>query len=212
MSRVMRLGPGDRVVLFDGCGRECLAEIENAGKNSVSLRPGPWISVSREPARRIVIASALPKGDRLKFMVEKLTELGAATFIPLLSERSTVQPRSNTLEKIRRYVIEASKQCGRNQLMQVQSGSALEEVLLLPPPQANGFCCIPPGNRSLADQPLPADVEIWLMIGPEGGWSGPEMAAIDSSPWQPLGLGPSILRTETAAIASCVRALNFPEH
>src|SRR5215831_8855509 len=112
ITTVRRFGPGDRVVLFNGDGNEYAAEVVGVAKKAVTLNV---LSVA------VIVASALPKGDRADFLVEKLTELGATRFIPLLTARSVVVPKESAVEKFRRAVIEASKQSGRNRLMIVEA-------------------------------------------------------------------------------------------
>src|SRR5205823_5168547 len=117
LAVVCRIRPGDRVYLFNGDGRQYLAAVAEASKRSVRLD----IEAVEEPARelgfRLEVAAPLPKGDRGQFLIEKLTELGVIDFVPLRTARSIVHPRD--IDKLRRHVIEASKQCGRNVLMRV---------------------------------------------------------------------------------------------
>jgi 16S rRNA (uracil1498-N3)-methyltransferase len=145
----------------------------------------------------------LPKGDRAQFLVEKLTELGVARLVPLRTARSVVHPGETKQEKLRRWVIEASKQCGRNILMEVMPladwknysvGADLPQVRWLahPAPEAQRPVELP--------QPLSGN-RLAVAIGPEGGFTDEEIAAAVSSGWQMVNLGLRILRVETAAIA-----------
>jgi 16S rRNA (uracil1498-N3)-methyltransferase len=145
----------------------------------------------------------LPKGDRAQFLVEKLTELGVTTFVPLRTSRSIIQPRDAKLEKLHRYVIEASKQCGRNVLMQIAAFEDWETYCRnsdLPVLRILGH----PGG---AHTPCCAGVDVALAVGPEGGFTDEEVIHARDAGWQLLDLGPRVLRVETAAIVLATRSL-----
>src|SRR5262245_34251259 len=120
LAVVCRVHPGDPVRLFNGDGREYPARVTAVTRRSVTVDVLGVESPRRELGFRLEVAAPLPKGDRAQFLVEKLTELGAASFVPLRTQRSVVHPRETRLDKLERHVIEASKQCGRNVLMEVQ--------------------------------------------------------------------------------------------
>src|SRR5437868_6295910 len=119
LAVVCRLRAGDRVYLFNGDGREYRAVIAAADKRQVVLEVEAADAPPRELPFSLEVASPLPKGDRAQFLLEKLTELGVTTFVPLRTRRSVVHPGEGKRGKLERYVIEASKQCGRNVLLQV---------------------------------------------------------------------------------------------
>ena len=116
LSAVRRFASGDRVTLFNGDAFDYPAEVVAVGKKSVSLAVLDRVAADREVGFTLVVASAVPKGDRGDYLIEKLTELGATRFVPLVTARSVVVSKS---DKLTRVVIEASKQCGRNVLMRV---------------------------------------------------------------------------------------------
>src|SRR5262245_21213795 len=120
LAAVRRFRPGDRVCLFNGDGREYPAEIVAVAKKCVELQVTGVHEPEREAGFSLEVAAPLPKGDRAQFLLEKLTELGATSFTPLQTVRSVVHPRETKLDKLQRYVIEASKQCGRNILLRVE--------------------------------------------------------------------------------------------
>jgi 16S rRNA (uracil1498-N3)-methyltransferase len=202
LATVCRLRSGDAVCLFNGDGREYPAEVVSVARKQVLLR----ILAVREPVRelgfRVEAAVALPKGDRAQFLVEKLTELGVSAFTPLQTARGVVRPREAKLEKLHRYVIESSKQCGRNCLMAVAPLTALPDLLRRPD--------LPP-HRVLAhpsdggEAPLPQkgtqNRDMIFAVGPEGGFTDEEVTLARTEGLQVRGLGPRILRIETAAIA-----------
>src|SRR4051794_31403592 len=137
LLHVMRATPGERVILFDGTGAEFIAIVEQLRRSEVELRIAERCTVDRELPFPLTVGVALPKGDRQKWLVEKLTELGVTTLVPLITERSVAQPSSGALDRLRRAVIEAAKQCGRNRLMALSTPQRwtqwLDEVEHCPP-------------------------------------------------------------------------------
>ena len=119
LAAVRRFGPGDAVVLFNGDGREYPALVVEVGKKQIVVSITGVETRVRELGFALHVASALPKGDRGDFLIEKLTELGVTDFTPLLTERAVVKAGDAKAEKLRRAVVEASKQCGRNVLMHI---------------------------------------------------------------------------------------------
>src|SRR5436190_5899651 len=119
LLHVMRASVGDEVTLFDDSGAEFKATIETLRRTDAELRIIERREIDRELPFPLAVGVALPKGDRQKWLVEKLTELGVTTLVPLVTERSVAQPAASALERLRRAVIEAAKQCGRNRLMRI---------------------------------------------------------------------------------------------
>src|SRR5436190_713470 len=119
LAAVMRVQIGDEVVLFDGSGVEFTARVTATRKQAVELAIFERREISRELPFSLTLAVALPKGERQKWLVEKATELGVTRIVPLVTERGVAQPVESALERLRRSVIEASKQCGRNRLMEI---------------------------------------------------------------------------------------------
>lgn len=200
LSAVRRFAPGEAVTLFNGDGAEYPAEVLAVYKKSVSLVVIDRREVNRERPWPLVVASAIPKADRADFLLEKLTELGATAWIPLICERSVVVPREAKREKLQRAVIEASKQCGRNTLMLVEPPRSIAELIRSTTTEERYF--LHPGEAS-QERVAPTRPRI-AAIGPEGGFSPAEVQALHQAGWQPLTLGPRILRIETAAIAACL--------
>jgi 16S rRNA (uracil1498-N3)-methyltransferase len=201
LIKVMRVRRGEEVMLFDGSGDEFRALVADIERSAVRLRDVVRQRANRELPFQLQLGVAMPKGDRQRWLVEKLTELGVTTLVPLITARGVVQPEQGTLSRLRRTVIEASKQCGRNRLMEIAlpmswsdyvpaSGSWLR--LFAHP---NAGC---EGPRMLPDrgtQPVAA------AVGPEGGFTEGEVALALRAGWQSIGLGPRVLRVETAAMA-----------
>ncbi len=120
-SRVMRVQTGDWIELFDGCGHQADAEVVSVSKRECVVRCDPIEDVDREPSIAVDLAIGLPKPDRAKEMIERLTELGVARVFPIVFERTQRPPKENFLDKLRRIVIESCKQSGRNVLMTIES-------------------------------------------------------------------------------------------
>lgn len=198
LSTVRRFSEGDEVVLFNGDGHEYPAHVLSVGKRNVVLAVRAPVTRDRELPFPLVVGSALPKGDRADFLVEKLTELGVTRFVPLLTTRAVVQPKAAVVEKFARAVIEASKQCGRNRLMHVDLPQKWADfVSRTDLPAARAVLHTGPGLG-----PLRAGGGCAIAIGPEGGFAPEEVAAAAAAGWTVVGLGSRVLRVETAAIAA----------
>jgi 16S rRNA (uracil1498-N3)-methyltransferase len=198
LATVCRLRPGAAVCLFNGDGREYPACVHAVARKSVQLE----ILRVEEPRRELPffleVAAPLPKGDRGQFLIEKLTELGVSSFVPLSCERSVIHPRESKLEKLHRYVIEASKQCGRNLLMQARELEAWAAYCR--PPGAGELCMIAHPGGSAQLPPMAEVTAVRIAVGPEGGFTADEAALAHERGWHLVGLGPRVLRIETAAI------------
>jgi 16S rRNA (uracil1498-N3)-methyltransferase len=208
LAAVRRFAPGDRVTLFNGDGREYPAEVVSAGKRSVVLNVFPAVAADRELPFFLCVASALPKGDRADFLVEKLTELGLTRFVPLVTARSVVVPKANVVGKLTRAVIEASKQCGRNRLMVVEEPWAWAEFVGRDDLTADRYLLHPVGPGLPAAAPAGGAA---IAVGPEGGFTDEELAAAAAAGWQRASLGPRVLRVETAAVAAAAWAATSGE-
>ena len=157
LINVMRGGPGTRVVLFDGSGWEYSAQVEQIGRTEATLAILGRQEVDRELPIEIHLGVSLPKGDRQKWLVEKSVELGVGRLIPLKTARSVAQPVEQALARLKRTVIEASKQCGRNRLMEISepqdwgdfaAGVPADGLRLLAHPDPGGRGAASPHDRS----------------------------------------------------------------
>ncbi len=198
---VCRACPGDVVCLFNGDGREYRARVVAAARRRVTLDVFETVAPQCELPFPLEVAAPLPKGDRGQFLVEKLTELGVTAFVPLFTRRSVVHPKEGRLEKLQRYVIEASKQCGRNVLMRVEPPVDWESHVRRPDlPTARVLAH--PGATAAAAPLLPAapGAGVSVAVGPEGGFTEEEVELARAADWRLLDLGPRVLRVETAAV------------
>jgi len=205
LAHVMRARPGDLVTLFDGSGAEFTGRVETVGRAEIVVAVLARNPVDRESPVRLTLGVALPKGDRQRWLVEKATELGVARLVPLETERSGEHSTASSLVRLRRAVIEAAKQCGRNRLMEIAAPQPLSDFLDAEPSSSLRVIA-QPGEQGwgglLAKQSTDTDPRAAAMaVGPEGGFTAAEHEAAVAAGWQPVGLGPRILRVETAALA-----------
>lgn len=197
---VLRKRAGDEVELFDGRGGRADGVLETVERKRVVVRIfGEWIR-EPEPAVRLVIATALPKGDRARFLVEKATELGVDRLIPLHTTRSVVAPRETKLDRLRQTAVAACKQCGRNRLPEIDEPVDWPTFLSTKRPGPL-FVADPTGETV---EP-PTDGDLAIAIGPEGGFTPDELDAARAAGAEFIGLGRHILRIETAVLAAAVR-------
>jgi 16S rRNA (uracil1498-N3)-methyltransferase len=198
LAKVMRASVGTEVVAFDGSGDEFVARVARIAKATVDLEILERRTIDRELPFSLTLAVALPKGDRQKVLVEKLVELGVTRLIPLDTRRGVAEATSSALARLRRHVIEASKQCRRNRLMEIAEPLTVEKLLSETPHDERRLFAHPSGQRLAATE---LQQSTTVAIGPEGGFSDEEVALAASQGWPVISLGPRILRIETAAIA-----------
>jgi 16S rRNA (uracil1498-N3)-methyltransferase len=207
LAAVCRLRPGDAVCLFNGDGHEYPAEVREVGKRSVVLVVQAVEAPNRELPFSLEIAAPLPKGDRAQFLIEKLTELGVTAFTPLQTARSVVHPRETKLDKLERYVIEASKQCGRNVLMKIGPLTTWANFVRREGLPERRIVAHPGEPANLSGRDTSADVV--AAVGPEGGFTDDEVTLARAAGWAVTGLGPRILRMETAAMMTAILAVSL---
>ncbi len=207
-AAVMRVRAGDAVDVFDGRDREGEARVIEASKREVVCQLEAVRTVSREAATRVTAWVALPKGDRTRLLVEKLTELGVDRLVPLHCHHSQGKLSASARQKLQRYVIEACKQSGRNRLMEVATPQTSNEAFdrsAQSPAGASRWFADP--QALTATPSAAAGQPVHFAVGPEGGFSEAEQQAAAAAGWRGFGLGPRILRVETAAISVAARLL-----
>ncbi|MDA9858043.1 16S rRNA (uracil(1498)-N(3))-methyltransferase [Rubripirellula sp.] len=195
--RVMRLQIGDQVTLFDGNGSEAEAEVIDLGRNRCELQLQAVHLISREPSCEVEMAIALPKPDRARELIERLTELGVKSVTPVIAQRTQRPPSASLLQKLRRGVIEACKQCQRNQLLEVHDPRPSLEFFA---EKQSGVCWIAHPAKSCQSIVAAGTLgKVTAAIGPEGGWTEEETVIAIENGYQTIDLGKRIYRIETAA-------------
>ena len=196
LANVLRLVPGAQVKLFDDCSGEWLGELIEAGRKRVTLVVGERIR-PREPVPDLWLLFAPIKRGRIDWLVEKATELGVARLVPVLTQR-TIVDRLN-FDRLRAHSIEAAEQCERTALPELAEPAKLERLLAGWPEDRALLFADEGGGVPLATAAAPGPAAI--LVGPEGGFTDAERAAINAVPAaRPVSLGPRILRADTAAI------------
>lgn len=218
--KVLRLGPGDRVALFDGAGTELEAELLEVGADRALARRCGRIEHAVEVTLEMIVAQAVPvRLQRLDPVVRQLTELGVREFVPVLSRhgRGTRETVVGRLDRWRRIVDSAAEQCGRRRVMRIVEPVSFDELswgelprplLLLDPgaePGALAGVLDSEDHGGVADPPG----GVTLLVGPEGGWSSEEVAeALDGHGAVSVGLGPRVLRADTAGVVAAAVVLH----
>jgi 16S rRNA (uracil1498-N3)-methyltransferase len=203
LSKVLRMQAGRELVLFNGEGGEYAGEIAAISKKQVTVALGEFTPDNRESPLQLELAISVSRGERMDWVIQKATELGASRITPLLTERTEVKLGSERQEKKtghwRQIVISACEQCQRNILPPLDSPVTLDEWL----PQVTAEARFVLHHRD--SQRLPTDskpASVALLIGPEGGLSETEIEQARAAGFAPLTLGPRVLRTETAPVAA----------
>lgn len=216
---VLRLNRGDKVVLFNGLGREVTAEIASIDKSGV--RFNKLHEAQTPPLRcRITLGQAIPKGKNMDLIVQKAVEIGAAEIVPILSDRTVVrldeESAGSKQAKWQTVAIEAAKQCGQNWLPRVETPQSLAQFF----GEHRGFDLQLIGSlQSDADHLKKIlseycaehggrPVSVLMLVGPEGDFTPAELSLARSQGCRPITLGPIVLRVETAAIY-CLSILSY---
>ena len=198
LGNVMRLKEGGRLLLFDGMSGEWLAEVVEASRKRMRLVVGEPTK-PQEAVPDLWLAFAPVKKGRVDWLVEKAVELGVARLQPVVTQRTIVDKLN--LDRMRAHIVEAAEQCGRTVLADIDEPVRLEAFLRARDPDRMLYFADETGGA-----PAPASFEpgpATLLIGPEGGFTPEEASTIRTAPnAQAIGLGPRILRAETAALAA----------
>ncbi len=213
--RVLRLSVGEPVVVFDGLGGEFEARITRIDRGDVSVKTGAHLDVERESPLYIRLVQGLSSGDRMDITLQKAVELGVAAIQPVATERSVVKLKDERAQRRAEHwqnlVIAACEQCGRNRVPEVSPLMSLPDwlaQLAMSAPEDEARVLLSPAAtvtlKSLSPMP-----RMTLLVGPEGGLSPVETQLAQSRGFKAVRLGPRILRTETAALAtlSAIQAL-----
>jgi len=203
--KVLRVGAGDTAILFDGRGGQWSATLNPVGK-SLRATLNEFDDSEREPPLALTLVQALPASDKMDWVVQKAVELGVVCIQPVTAKRSLVrlsgERAARRAEHWRNIAIAACEQSGRNRVPAVAQILDLPQYLgIAAQDNALRFVCAPGAVGSLRDLAAPV-VPVKLLVGPEGGFEEDEMLAVRAAGFQPIGLGPRVLRTETAGLGA----------
>lgn len=210
--QVLRLQPGNEITLFDGRGGEYTATVTRMGRSDVDVHVDSHLPTEREAPVAVHLISGMPANERMDWLVEKATELGAASVQPLAAARSVIKLSGERADKRKErwqaIAISACEQCGRNRVPDIHSPASLAEWLAkkqpaeaLAPGAVRVVLSLREGNRPLRELAAGAK-DVWILHGPEGGLTQEEEDAAIAAGFAPASLGNRVLRAETAAIAS----------
>lgn len=205
LVKVLRLRPGDEVVLFNGDGLDYPGRMVATGDRGAGrLEVGDPVAPGTESPLDITLVQAVGKGEKMDWLVQKAVELGVAAILPVLTERGQVRLEVNRAAKKhdhwRKVAVAACEQSGRARVPEVKPPRPLAEVLDHLPRDAAGYVLHPGDDATVGDIDT-STAAIVLVVGPEGGWTDTELKALTAAGLVRLGFGPRVLRTETAGPA-----------
>ena len=203
VAKALRLKAGDTVTVFDGRGGEYEASIQRVDRDRVDVKVGAWRDVDREGLLSVGLVQGLPEADKMDWIIQKATELGAAWIQPIICERSVVRLSGDRAARReahwRRVAIAAAEQSGRTSVPEVRPTLGFMSWIAVPGGPARWL--LDPGATPLAAKmPPPSPLEI--VVGPEGGLSERERSLAIDRGFDSVALGPRVLRTETAPLAA----------
>jgi 16S rRNA (uracil1498-N3)-methyltransferase len=210
--QVLRLQPGKAITLFNGQGGEFVATITRMGRSDVDVQIDTHHAVEREAARAVHLLVGITANERMDWLVEKATELGAASITPLVAERSVLKLKGERAEKKATHwqavAVAAAEQCGRNRVPTMHPAQTLAEWVQKAPLGERWVLSLAEGLHAVAQVQAPALGQpltpLTVLSGPEGGLSPAEEATALAAGFVPVSLGPRVLRAETAPLAALV--------
>jgi 16S rRNA (uracil1498-N3)-methyltransferase len=205
VARVLRLREGATLTAFDGSGSDYRCEILEVRGDEVRIRVGARVAGLPESPLRITLVQAVSRSERMDWTLQKATELGVSTIVPVLSARSVVRLDARQAERKLRHwqaiVASACEQCGRSIVPEVRAPQDLVHYLASAEREGQRFVLSPTGPSSLAGL-ASVGTRVELLIGPEGGLEDSELQRAVAAGFTPVRLGPRVLRTETAGIVA----------
>lgn len=202
MQTVLRLKPGDNVVLCDGQGTSYHAKLVSLEDKEASLSLGDVLPEQVEPRLQTSLYLAYTKGERLDFAIQKAVEVGVTNIYLFESQRCITKYSPNKLERLSRIALEACKQSGRSRLVSIQDVGTFTDVLLHDKGNPIKLFCYENAMLPLRTALAGTWAQVCLLIGPEGGFTQAEAIFASKTGWQAVSLGKRILRAETAPIVA----------
>ena len=206
LVRVLRANAGDACVLFNGDGRDYSARIVAAGQRDTLVEIVDVRDIDNESPLRLTLLQSLARGEKMDLVLQKATELGVASFVPVASERSEVRLEGERVDKRvghwRNVVVAACEQSGRARVPGLAAPVPLAQAVAALDAGSRRLLLDPAGACAVGELSLPPGMGVVLAIGPEGGWSPRDRATLAGAGFEGVRLGPRILRTETAGIAA----------
>lgn len=213
LSQVLRGRPGDQITVFDGQGGHAAAEVREVAKDRVRLILGEKFQ-SLSTGLHTTLAIGIPKGKTMDLVVQKAVELGVSVIQPLITRRTIVQPGDGKADKWSRVALEACKQCGSNFLPEVLYPVEFGSWITGAKSGLRMVASLAPGALPMREVMREAEApqEVMVLVGPEGDFTSEETTTALEQGFTPVTLGPSVLRTETAALfcLSVIRYEYFP--
>lgn len=210
IQRVLRLGVGDRVDIFDGTGKEYRGRITRQDHQAVTVRILETTMPDRETPLTVIMGQSLIKGKKMDFVIQKATEIGVTEVIPFVSSRSVTRLEGLKMEqrvnRWRRIAVESSKQCGRVVPLRVEMVLRFDEILKRASARAQRIILWERGRGNLRSffrgKPWSSNASqgFYFIVGPEGGFSEREVRQAEEAHFIPVRLGSRILRVETAGL------------
>ena len=206
LGKVLRARVGDTLTIFNGDGPEWPATIMSISKSRINLALGMSIDPGTESPLKIHLVQGISRGDRMDFVVQKATELGVKRITPVLTEYGVVKLKSDRAEKRRdhwqKIANSACEQSGRTRQPLIDMPMPLKNWFGSKPPKVDAEVILVPNAAAPLALIPPPETKICVLIGPEGGFSETEYGDAEVSGFQAVSLGPRVLRTESAAIAT----------
>jgi 16S rRNA (uracil1498-N3)-methyltransferase len=210
MSHVLRLRRGDATVVFNGRGEELLATLAQVTRRGAALEPQSRLEPLSESPLPIVLLQGLAKTDAMDLIVQKATELGVRAVLPVITRYSVVKldaaRSARRLEHWRKVSQGACEQSGRHVPLRIEAPVELQTRLAGLPGGALRLVLDPDATAPMSAAPMPRPSSVYLMSGPEGGFSDEDLRVIEAASFLRARLGPRTLRCETAALAACALA------
>ncbi|PUE35091.1 16S rRNA (uracil(1498)-N(3))-methyltransferase [Limnohabitans sp. Jir72] len=206
--QVLRMQPGDVITLFNGEGGEFDATVTRMGRSDVEVEVGAYHAIEREAPCAVHLLAGITANERMDWLVEKATELGAVSITPVMAERSVLKLKGERADKKLAHwqgvAVAAAEQCGRNRVTRIDNACTLAQWLAQHPAGADTgvrlVLSLSEGTRPLAEA-VQGQMDVTLLSGPEGGLCPAEEALALSAGFVPVTLGPRVLRAETAPLA-----------